>query len=115
MCALKAAIYLSLLGKNGLKKLALLNLENASETHARLLQIPGVRAFSKKSFFNEFVLWIDKDPDKLKESLSRHKILGPLSLDRFYPELRRAYLFAVTENRVASDLARLEQAISETK
>lgn len=111
LCALKAAIYLCLLGKEGIKKLALLNLQNARETYERLLKIPGVREFSQKPFFNEFVLWIDKNPESLRQSLREHKIIGPLGLQAFYPDLKGAYLFAVTENRTAADLQRLVEAI----
>ncbi len=111
LCALKAAIYLSLLGQKGLKRLALLNLKNAAVTRDRLLKIKGVRPFSEKAYFNEFAVWIDRDAAKLKASLRARKILGPLALDRFYPELKGAYLVAVTEQRTAGDLDRLASAI----
>ncbi len=112
LCALKGAIYLSLLGKEGLRKLALLNFQNAHETRDALLKIKGVREFSKRPFFNEFALVLDQDTAHLRESLERHKILGPLSLDALYPEKKGAYLFAVTENRTVSDRERLLQAVS---
>ncbi|MBI2094905.1 MAG: aminomethyl-transferring glycine dehydrogenase subunit GcvPA [Candidatus Omnitrophica bacterium] len=111
LCALKGAIYLSLLGKKGIRKLALLNLKNAHDTHERLLQIPGVREFSKKPFFNEFALKVDRDPATLRKKLRENRILGPLALKEFYPEFPSAYLFAVTENRTPEDLARLAGAL----
>ena len=113
LCALKAAVYLSLLGKKGLKKLALINLKKAHEARARLLKIPGVRAFSDGPFFNEFALKIDRDPQRLKESLHKQKVLGPLALAGLYPSLRSVYLVAVTENRTDGDVERLAKAIEE--
>jgi glycine dehydrogenase subunit 1 len=111
LCALKGAIYMTLLGAKGIRKIGLLNLKNAHDTHERLLKIKGVRAFSNKPFFNEFALIIDKDEKKLKENLETQKIIGPLSLSRFYPDMKSAYLFAVTENRTAADMDRLVRAI----
>jgi len=114
LCALKGAIYLCLLGKEGIKKLALLNVKNAHQANERLLGIKGVRAFSGKPFFNEFALVIEKDKNRLKENLRKHRILGPLSIDGFYPELISSYLFAVTEKRTSADLEHLARAIEES-
>ena len=109
--ALKGAIYLSLLGKEGIKKVGLLNFQNAHAAFDRLLKIKGVRAFSPKPFFNEFALWIDKEERLLKDHLKKRKILGPVALSEFYPEYSKGYLLAVTEKRTAADLEELAQAI----
>ena len=113
LCALKGAIYLALLGQEGIKKLALLNLGKAHQTYERLLKVKSVREFSKKPFFNEFALWIDKDRQALRRSLKKWNLLGPLALEDFYPEMKSAYLFAVTEKRTQEDLDTLVRAIEE--
>ena len=113
LCALKAAIYLSLLGPTGMRKLALLNLRNARAVYDALTKLPQVKPFSSRPFFNEFALFIEKDAKTLEASLEKHRILGPLALRRFYPDMRSAYLFAVTENRTPQDLERLAAAIQE--
>jgi glycine dehydrogenase subunit 1 len=113
LCALKGAIYMSLLGPKGIKKLALINLKKAHETQERLLKLKGVRPLFKGPFFNEFAVVIDKDPARLKDSLRKHKILGPLAINPFYPQLKSSYLVAVTENRTEADLLRLEKALVE--
>ena len=113
LCALKGAIYLSMLGPKGLKKLSLINLQKAHEAKNRLLEISGVSAFTQQPFFNEFALKISRDPQSLKESLHRQKILGPLRLSDFYPEMDCMYLVAVTENRTGEELERLVKAIAE--
>lgn len=114
LCALKGAIYLCLLGKKGIKKLALLNLTKAHDAYERLLKIKGVRPFSNKPFFNEFAVFIDRDRAKLKENLRKRKILGPLALEPFYPELKNGYLVAVTEKRTREDIEQLAAAIEES-
>jgi glycine dehydrogenase subunit 1 len=48
---------------------------------------------------------------KLKDSLREHRILGPLPLGSFYPEMKNAWLVAVTESRTPGDLERLAEAI----
>ncbi len=113
LCALKGAIYLSLLGKEGLRKIGLLNLRNADLAFNRLSKLKGVRVFSTKPFFNEFALWIDKDVMKLRESLRKRKILGPMPVGRVNSKLSGLYLFAVTEKRTAEDLEELVKAIEE--
>ncbi len=113
LCALKGAIYLSMLGQKGLRKLSLINLQKAHQARRRLLEISGVSAFAEQPFFNEFALKIDCDSQNLKESLRRKKILGPLGLVDFYPELGGVYLFAVTENRTDEEVERLTAAITD--
>ncbi len=113
LCALKGAIYLSLLGKQGIRKVGLLNLRNAHEASDRLLKIKGVSAFSQKPFFNEFAVIINKDKAKLKESFKKYGFLGPLSMENFYPEISSGYLVAVTEKRTESDIEVLAKAIEE--
>jgi glycine dehydrogenase subunit 1 len=114
LCALKALIYLTLLGKEGIKKIGYLNLQNAHATYEKLVKLKGVREFSKKPFFNEFALYLDKDAAQLKKELHKNKILGPLAISSFYPSLKGSYLFAVTETRTKDDLNRLIRSIDAT-
>ena len=113
LCALKGAIYMTLLGKIGIKKVGLLNLQNAHTAYEKLTKLKGVKPFSSKPFFNEFTLLIDKDKTKLEASLKKHKILGPLEVNKFYSGMESAYLFAVTEKRTKQDIEVLAKAIEE--
>ena len=56
LCALAATIYLSLLGKNGLRLLAEQNLAKAHYAAGQLAAIPGVIAPFRAPHFNEFVV-----------------------------------------------------------
>jgi glycine dehydrogenase subunit 1 len=114
LCALKGAIYLSLLGKEGIRKVGLLNIEKAHATREKLLKIRGVKPFSSRPFFNEFALHIERDPVRFKLALKKQRILGPLDLGRFYPEMKNGYLIAVTEKRTKSDLDALAKAVEES-
>jgi glycine dehydrogenase subunit 1 len=97
LCALAATIYLSLLGKNGLKRLAELNLAKAHYAARQLAAIPGVIGPFRAPHFNEFVVKFPCDADELLAELRKVKIIGGLNLERFYPELRNHLLVCVTE------------------
>jgi len=97
LCALAATIYLSLLGKNGLKRLAELNLAKAHYAARQLAAIPGVIAPFRAPHFNEFVVRSPGDADELLAELRKAKIIGGLNLERFYPELKNHLLVCITE------------------
>ena len=97
LCALAVTIYLSLLGKNGLKMLAEQNLAKARYAARQLATIPGVATPFTGPYFNEFVVRTPGDADELLAELQKRKIIGGLNLERFYPELRNHLLVCVTE------------------
>jgi glycine dehydrogenase subunit 1 len=97
LCALAATIYLSLLGKNGLKRLAELNLAKAHYAARQLRAIPGVVTPFHAPHFNEFVVRTPSDAGRLLADLQKAKVIGGLNLERFYPELRNHLLVCVTE------------------
>jgi glycine dehydrogenase subunit 1 len=86
LCALMAAIFMTVYGKEGLRELARQNLAKAHYAASRLrLKFSG-------PFFNEFVV-----AGRKTEALLDKKILGGLNLRNFYPELGEALLLSVTE------------------
>ncbi len=97
LCALMATIFLSCLGKEGLRELSLKNLSKAEYAKRLAREIRGCRIGFTSPTFNEFVLELERDPQEVLEELRREKILGGLSLARFYPELRNHLLVTVTE------------------
>ncbi len=96
LCALAATIYLCLLGKQGLRKLARNNLAKAHDA-ARELQAVGAKRPFTGPFFNEFVLETPMPAGDFLRACEEEKILGGLELERFYPEMKNHLLIAVTE------------------
>jgi glycine dehydrogenase subunit 1 len=97
LCALAVTIYLSLLGKNGLKTLAEQNLAKAHYAARLLAAVPGAATPFAGPHFNEFVVRTPGAAEDLLADLQRQKIIGGLNLERFYPELRNHLLVCVTE------------------
>ena len=112
LCALAVTIYLSLLGKNGLKMLAEQNLAKAQYAARQLATIPGVATPFTGPYFNEFVVRTPGDADELLAELQKQKIIGGLNLERFYPELRNHLLVCVTETVSREAIDRTVEAFS---
>jgi len=106
LCALAATIYLVSLGKEGLKRVAELSTQKA---HYAFEKIKGIEGFEKVfsfPFYNEFVIKC-KDAGRVKQFLLKEKIIGPLDLERYYPELKNHLLFCTTEMNSKEEINRL--------
>ncbi len=97
LCALMATVFLSCLGKEGLKEIAMMNLSKTEYARKVVRRIRGCHLKFTGPTFNEFVLQIEKEPERVLEKLRKEKILGGLPLGKFYPELDRHLLITVTE------------------
>jgi len=115
LCALMATIYLSCLGREGLREVAMMNLSKAEYAKKAASTIKGCRQSFSGPTFNEFVLQIDGDPEKVLGGMKKEKIVGGLPLSKFYPELNRHLLVTVTEMNSKEEIDRwantLEKAL----
>ncbi len=111
LCALAATVHLCLLGKEGLKELAEQNLAKARFAAAELGNIPGVRRAFSGATFNEFVLELPRSVKLVNQELLKNKIIGPLALGRFYPELTKHALVCVTETTKRAEIEHLAVAL----
>src|SRR4030043_2110762 len=97
LCALMATVFLSCMGKEGLRELAIMNLSKTEYTKKIASTIRGCRVAFSSPTFNEFVLEVDKNPEQILKKIKKEEILGGLPLTRFYPELDHHLLVTVTE------------------
>jgi glycine dehydrogenase subunit 1 len=103
LMALRATIYLGLLGKAGLTEVA----ELCVQTHhaAALAEaIPGYRRGHAGTFFREFVLECPVDAVRVVDAGLDAGILPGVDLGQFRPEWKRWLLVAVTEQRSAAEI-----------
>lgn len=105
LIALAVTIYLSLMGKQGLRRLGQVNLRNAHRAHA-LLGAGGASPRFDGPFFNEFTLRTS-DPDAVLRRARDAGIVAGLALGQWYPELDDCVVLAVTEEHADADVDRL--------
>jgi glycine dehydrogenase subunit 1 len=113
LCALAVTVYLSLLGRNGLRRLAEVNRRGAWATAARL-ETRGVSRALTGPFFNEFVVRVP-DAAARWESAAADGLVAGFPLERWYPELRDTLLLCVTEIHGEPEIARLIDVLAEAR
>jgi len=113
LIALGTAVYLSLLGKQGLQQVAELCYQKAHYAAQELGKIKGYRIAHKEPFFHEFTLVCPKPVSQINAYLLEHGILGGYDLGQDYPALKDHMLVAVTEMNSKEDIDTLVQVLSE--
>jgi glycine dehydrogenase subunit 1 len=113
LLALRATVYLSALGPQGLKETAELCARKAHYVAQQLTNVPGVRPAFDRPFFKEFTLRVPGDVRKLFADLSADGYLAGLPLARFYPNLGDCASFAVTEKRTKAEIDGLAKALGD--
>ncbi len=109
--ALVATIHLCLMGKEGIREVALQNLAKARFAQAELEKIPGVRRVFSGPTFNEFAIEFPRSVKMINAALLREKIVGPFPLGTQYPELTKRALVCVTETISRSEIERFTAAV----
>lgn len=115
LAAIGVAVYLSLLGKTGLRKLAELNYYRAHYAASRFDEIGLNRVFSGE-FFNEFAVSLGRAGISYREihkKLLEKGIHGGLYIGDLYPELGEASLWAFTELHFKADIDKLTGLLKE--
>lgn len=107
LCALGVTIYLSLLGKNGLRDVAALSVQRAHEAFTAITALPGYEAVFDGPFFHEFAIRTPVPVETINARLAEEGIIGPFDLGRAYPALGNAALFCCTELIRPEDIHRL--------
>ena len=109
----RAAIFLSLLGPQGFRELAELNLQKAHALVDRLRELGFIEPAFDQPFFNECVLrdTSGRRPDDVNRRLLRAGFLGGLPLQPWYPALADAALWCVTETISQEQMDRLLEVL----
>jgi len=93
---LAATVYLSLMGRVGLKKLADQNLAKC-EYLKKVLKEAGFKLVFDSPSFNEILIQLPCDAKKADEKCFDEGMEGGLSIRKFYEGIENGYLLAVTE------------------
>jgi glycine dehydrogenase subunit 1 len=109
-----ATIYMSLMGPQGLERVACASHARTRELIDALTGINGVRRAFEGPFFHEAVLLLDRPVAPVLKSLATRNILGGLDLSDHYPNLGNALLVCATETKTTADIQTYSTALSET-
>lgn len=111
LMAIAAAVHLSWLGPQGLRRLGELCVTATARTARRLAEIDGCRVALDGPRFKEVVLETPVAGDEMCAALAKRGFLVGPALGRWYPELANCLLVAVTEKRTRTDIDALAEAI----
>jgi len=113
ICALNAVIYLTLLGPQGLKEVAELNVERAHQLAEKISGIKGFSVLSAAPFFNEFVVTCPIPAAQVIQKLAAKGIAAGYDLGQTCDTMKNALLVCATELNTAQDIAAYVSALKE--
>ena len=114
LMSLAAAVYLTAMGKNGLRRVAELCFHKAHYAAQQLAAIPGFALLNQRPFFKEFGLRCPRPVGEINQYLlDQHGTIGGYDLSRDYPQLGNTMLVCVTEMNTKEEIDDLVAALSE--
>ncbi len=113
LMALAAAIYMSIMGKHGLRKVAELCFHKAHYAADLIDKIKGYKVDRSRPFFKEFVVECPWPVDDINMHLLEYGIVGGFALGMAYPNRQNQMLIAVTEMNTREEIEDLAAALAE--
>lgn len=112
--ALAAAVYLSTLGKSGLRQVAELCYHRAHYAAQTIAALPGYAVALAAPFFDEFVVTCPRPAADINAALWHdHGIIGGYDLGQAFPDMERQMLVCVTEMNDRAQIDRFVAALQE--
>ena len=113
LLALCATIYLSLVGKDGLRRAAENSYRGAHYLAGKVTTLPGVRRLHSGEFFSEFVVSLPISGKIAQERLAERGLFAGPPLGWFNPEQDDCLILAVTEKRSKAEMDEFVEALGE--
>ena len=110
LIALWASVYMSLMGKRGLRHTAELCYQKAHYAASRIAELPGYSLPIDGCFFQEFVVTCPKPASDVSIALEHAGIIGGLDVGDRYPN---GMLLCVTDVNTREEIDRLVAALAE--
>jgi len=115
LCALRATIYLSLVGREGFLDVGRKCMDRAGYAWRKLTAIQGVDPAFNRRFFNEFALRLPKNAAEVVTELVAQGIAAGFPVGRYYKGMENILLVAFTEQRTKEEIdifaAKLESVL----
>jgi len=114
LMALAAAVYMSALGKCGMRQVADLCYHKAHYAAEKIDALEGFSVLKDKPFFKEFVVRCPKPVAEInRDLLNTRAIIGGYDLGKAYPDLEDHMLLCVTEMNPRQEIDLLAQQLEE--
>jgi glycine dehydrogenase subunit 1 len=113
--ALTAAIYLTTMGKQGLKEVAYQSMQKAHYAYNEIVKLENYKPLFNKPFFKEFVVMCHDSASHINDILLENKIIGGYNIEVNYPEHKNSLLICVTEKRTKAEINGLVTAMEGIK
>lgn len=114
LIALAATVYISVMGKEGLKEVANLCYQKAHYTADEITKLDGYELlWPETPFFHEFVVKCPRPVSEINKMLLDHEVLGGFDLVTEYPGLENCMLIAVTEMNSKEEIDFLVSVLAE--
>ena len=113
--ALTAAIYLTTMGKQGLKEVAYQSMQKAHYAFNEIIKLEKYKPVFNKPFFKEFVIQGQESASVINDKLLESNIIGGYDIEKNYPDYKNALLLCVTEKRTKSEINELITAMEGIK
>ena len=114
LCALRALLFMSLIGKEGFKDLATVNFKKAEFARQALEAIEGVEVKRTAPTFNEFTVHLPMEADIVVEKMIEKGYAAGFPLGRYYPGMEHYLIVAVTEKRSQKEILGYADALRST-
>ncbi|NOZ62045.1 MAG: aminomethyl-transferring glycine dehydrogenase subunit GcvPA [Calditrichaeota bacterium] len=111
--ALAATVYLALMGKQGIREVAELCLQNSHYLAEQIEELPGYELAFSAPFFKEFVVRTPAPPTAIIDKLADKNVFAGIDLSRFDYGLKNGLLLAVTEKRTREEMDLLVKLLSD--
>ena len=113
LCATAATIYCSLMGKKGLKQVALLSSEKAHDICEQISQLDGFEPYFNNPFVREFAIKTPVKACKVIDALIEKGVLAGIDAGRWFNSLEDCLIIAATEKRTEADIIKLITSLKE--
>lgn len=111
LMALASTVYLSMMGRQGLRQVAELCFQKAHYAADAISKLEGYSLWNTGDFFDEFVISCPRPVEEINDHLLDYDIVGGLDLGTFFPELTNHMLLAVTELNSSDQIDALVEAL----
>ena len=112
LCAIMSSMYLAIMGPQGMKEVAMQNLQKAHYLANEIAKVNGMKLrYPNTPFFNEFVVDSDKCSCKINKAAKEAGIVGGLRLSHFDKEDKNGVLYCATECNTREEMDKLVKAL----